>query len=158
MKVAVPLISVLVVAVFVACGPSEPSTLDVLRAALTPDPEVEQIERTVGPRDFDWIAHRDEAPHLYREVPCPNDIDDPRGLRNLPEAGCMQGRLVNTLPFTLERVRVICQNQWGIKSDLIFAHDPASGEATEWVWVNVPISADFACGIDWRVSPDVMRE
>ena len=135
-----------------ACGSSEPSTLDVLRQAFTPNPETEQIQRTVGPRDFEWLAYGHEAQGLYQPVPCPS------GIRLLPGAGCMQGRLVNTLPFTLERVRVICESSAGVRSGLIFAHDPAPGESTEWTWMHAPMEAEFACHLDWRVPSEVMRE
>ena len=135
-----------------ACGPSEPSTLDILRQAFTPDPETEQVQRTVGPRDFDWRAHGHEASELYEPAPCPS------GTRLLPGAGCMRGRLVNTLPFALERVRVICESSAGVRSDLLFPHDPAPEEATEWTWVHAPMEAEFACLLNWRVPSESMRE
>ena len=70
----------------------------------------------------------------------------------------MRGRLVNTLPFTLERVRVICESSRGVRSDLLFPYDPTPGEATEWTWMHTPMQAEFAYLLDWRVPFAAMRK
>ena len=61
-----------------ACGSSEPSTLDVLRQAFTPDPETEQVQRTVGPRDFEWLAYGHEARNSTNPLPAPTTSGSPR--------------------------------------------------------------------------------